>query len=174
MPKHIENIREDLLSEARRQMLDGGYDSVTIRSVDSSCDIAVGTVYNYFESKEYLVACVMLEDWNDMILATGEKIRGKSPSEGIRKLYKMISDFSKRYGDVWSQYKTSPGHHAVGNTDYRRKIELQVRDLISGLFDPGDLDKGLCIFLARILLRFASDGRTRYSDISPYIEKLIA
>lgn len=63
MPKHIENLREALIEEARRQVLGSGYAALTIRSVAKKCGVAVGTVYNYFASKEALTAEFMLEDW---------------------------------------------------------------------------------------------------------------
>lgn len=56
MPKILENIRELLLQEAKRQVFENGYSSLTIRSVAGACGIGVGTVYNYFESKDALVA----------------------------------------------------------------------------------------------------------------------
>ena len=51
MPKIIENIREKLLEEARRQVMEEGYEAMTIRSVAGACGVGVGTVYNYFSSK---------------------------------------------------------------------------------------------------------------------------
>ena len=63
MPKIIDNIREQLLSEAKRQMNEYGYESTTIRSVAQSCGIAVGTVYNYFSSKDMLIASSILQYW---------------------------------------------------------------------------------------------------------------
>ena len=63
MPKIIENLREELLAEAKRQIAERGYKNTTIRSVAAECGIAVGTVYNYFPSKEMLVAAFMYEDW---------------------------------------------------------------------------------------------------------------
>ena len=56
MPKIIENLREQLLEETKKQILDRGYANTTIRSVAKACGVGVGTVYNYFESKEMLVA----------------------------------------------------------------------------------------------------------------------
>ena len=66
MPKIIENLENRLVEEARRQAWEGGYSAVTIRSVAAACGVGVGTVYNYFPSKEYLAAGVMLEDWKEI------------------------------------------------------------------------------------------------------------
>ena len=63
MPKIIENIREALLVEAKRQIAERGYQNTTIRSVAKECGVAVGTVYNYFKSKDMLIASFILEDW---------------------------------------------------------------------------------------------------------------
>ena len=50
MPKIIENLRSQRLSEAKKQISERGYKNTTIRSVASGCGVAVGTVYNYFKS----------------------------------------------------------------------------------------------------------------------------
>lgn len=68
MPKIIENIRERLLEEAKKQVMLNGYSSLTIRSVAKACGVGVGTVYNYFSSKDMLVASFMLEDWKACLM----------------------------------------------------------------------------------------------------------
>lgn len=67
MPKIIENVRESLIAEARKQVLESGYSTLSIRAVAKACGIATGTVYNYFESKEVLVASFMAEDWQEAV-----------------------------------------------------------------------------------------------------------
>jgi len=67
MPKIIENLETRLLEEARRQVAESGYSAMTIRSVAKRCGVGVGTVYNYFPSKDALLATYMLEDWGQCI-----------------------------------------------------------------------------------------------------------
>ena len=63
MPKIIANLRERILAEARRQIEEQGYGATTIRSIASACGVGTGTVYNYFESKDMLIASFMVDDW---------------------------------------------------------------------------------------------------------------
>ena len=67
MPKIIENLPHKLAEEARRQIEESGFSAMTVRSVAKGCGVGVGTVYNYFPSKEALVATFMLDDWNSCV-----------------------------------------------------------------------------------------------------------
>ena len=69
MPKIIENLPQRLLEEARRQVEESGFSAMTIRTVAKGCGVGIGTVYNYYSSKEALVASFMLSDWNNCIAA---------------------------------------------------------------------------------------------------------
>ena len=42
MPKIIENIREQLLQEVKRQIAENGYGKTTIRSVAGACGLGIG------------------------------------------------------------------------------------------------------------------------------------
>lgn len=87
MPKIIENLRPRLMAEADRQVREEGYGAMTVRSVASACGVGVGTVYNYFPSKDALVAACMLEDWNqhvDAIRACAAE--AKDPESVVRRI----------------------------------------------------------------------------------------
>ena len=52
MPKKIAELREKMIAYARQALLQEGTPALTVRSTASACGVAVGTVYNYFPSKE--------------------------------------------------------------------------------------------------------------------------
>ncbi|MBQ3897679.1 MAG: helix-turn-helix transcriptional regulator, partial [Clostridia bacterium] len=64
MPKIIANLEDTIIEQANIQLFEKGYSDMTMRSVAEACGIAVGTVYNYYKSKDMMVAKIMLRDWN--------------------------------------------------------------------------------------------------------------
>ena len=80
MPKIIENLESRLMEEARKQIEESGYDAVTIRSVAKGCGVGIGTVYNYFPSKDDLLAAFMLADWKVCLAAINET--GENAADG--------------------------------------------------------------------------------------------
>ncbi len=98
MPKIIENIREKLLEEAKSQVMEVGYSAMTIRSVASACKVGVGTVYNYYESKEMLVASFMLKDWLECKEAIEAGCIGSDePYEALECIYNELHKFIDKY-----------------------------------------------------------------------------
>ena len=62
MPKKIAELREKMIAYARQALLQEGTSALTVRSTASACGVAVGTVYNYFPSKEGLIEAVILKN----------------------------------------------------------------------------------------------------------------
>lgn len=103
MPKIIENIKEKLTKEAKQQIQKYGYGKVTIRSIACSCGISPATVYNYFESKEMLVASFLLEDWQ-ICLQDIKKITSecKDAKTALYQTYTRLYEYIKKYENIFS------------------------------------------------------------------------
>ena len=99
MPKVIENLKEKIMAEADRQMQKAGYSAMTIQSIAKACGVGVGTVYNYFSSKEeILIACVAAA-WMECM-------------ETIRAVAKYSSTYETVIHCIYDQIRTFGEEHA--------------------------------------------------------------
>ena len=109
MPKIIENLPQRLLEEARRQVQESGYASLTIRSVARGCGVGVGTVYNYYPSKDTLVAAFMLEDWNACIRAIHAAAASSDPEPVMQAIHTSLVTFISQHQAVFRDDTAAAG-----------------------------------------------------------------
>jgi AcrR family transcriptional regulator len=57
--------RERVLEAALELAAEGGYDAVQMRDVAGRAQVALGTIYRYFSSKDHLLAAAQVEMWRD-------------------------------------------------------------------------------------------------------------
>lgn len=108
MPKIIENLEPRLLEEAKKQINENGYGAMTIRSVASACGVSVGTVYNYFDSKDALVATYMLNDWMEcMTIIRDSSMISANPKPVARAVYEQLCEYAKRHQSVFQDPSAS-------------------------------------------------------------------
>lgn len=67
--------QERMLEVASRLAADGGFDAVQMRRVALESDVALGTLYRYFPSKEHLLVSAMLRQITDL----GERLTVRPP-----------------------------------------------------------------------------------------------
>lgn len=65
MSRIIENPKELILSTATTLAHEEGIASINMRAVAKKCDIALGTIYNYFPTKMDLVIAIIENFWNE-------------------------------------------------------------------------------------------------------------
>lgn len=114
MPKILEDIRGQLLAATRESLETGGYKALSMRGVAASCSIAVGTIYNYFQSKEEMVAYVMMQDWEKALAQMDDAVEQETSfAEGLTGIYLAIKSFAKQYEKIWFQFSQGGGAGAV-------------------------------------------------------------
>lgn len=106
MPKVIENLEQVILEKAREVLLEQGYASLNIREIAKECKIATGTIYNYYPSKEFLAANVMLVDWNQAINKMIEQGRQEDSIQALlSNMYIELKQFCSIYRPIWRGYQ---------------------------------------------------------------------
>ena len=102
MPKIIENLESRLIEEAKSQIEAAGYGALTIRSVAKGCGVGVGTVYNYYRSKDELVAAFLLEDWSQCIHHINScSENADSPEIVLHTIYEELAAYTLRHRSVF-------------------------------------------------------------------------
>jgi AcrR family transcriptional regulator len=74
--------RDAILKSARRLFTEHGFDSTTTRDIARDAEIANGTLFNYFATKEAMVACMATEAISES-LATFDASDADSLEEGL-------------------------------------------------------------------------------------------
>lgn len=58
--------KEEILKTSRELIQKKGWSAISIRSVASACDVSIGSIYNYFDSKTDLVGATIESVWNEI------------------------------------------------------------------------------------------------------------
>ena len=174
MPKIIDNVRERAITEAREILLQKGYKDLTIRQITEKLNIAPGTFYNYFPSKEYLAACIMLEDWHELTRNFETEIPGHSPEEVFTGLLGLVRTFTLRYVPAWQEYEKHSSSQAMIH-QYHGTLIKQLAGYMYRVIPAEQREKEpwLAETLAELILRFGSDIEIQAETLKPAVQKLL-
>ena len=167
MPKIIENLENRLMQEAQRQVRESGYSSMTIRSVAAGCGIGIGTVYNYFSSKDELLARSMLKDWNACLDAIGTvSSEADRPGPVIRCIYDQLLRFSQIHQSVFRDsaalaafFGAASRYHSLLRSQLAAPLKKFCRDAFTA------------DFIAEALLTWTMAGKS-FDEIYEILKKL--
>lgn len=167
MPKIIENLENKLMEEARRQIETIGYAATTIRSVAAECGVGVGTVYNYFSSKDDLAAAYLLEDWKTCIAAICTvSAEADSPKPVVQSIFQQLRLFSQRHQAVFQDQEA-----AASFTGSFSRYHGLLRSQLAAPLEPFCDSRYSAQFIAEALLTWTMAG-TEFDDLYGMIGKL--
>lgn len=168
MPKIIENLREKLVCEAKRQVEELGYANLTIRSVAAVCGVGVGTVYNYFSSKDSLVAAFLLEDWQacmDTVNAAAQQSQTAEPV--LRSIHTQILVFTGRHQALFAD-EAAAASFSGSPSPYHSMLRKQLAQPLRRF----TADDFTAEFIAEALLTWTVAGYD-IEEILPLLRKLL-
>ena len=154
MPKIIENLREELLAEAKKQIAERGYRNTTIRSVAAECGIAVGTVYNYFKSKDMLIASFILVDWLECVRSIASRPK-EDRREYLAFIHLSLCKFQEKYRTLFTDEDAMVAFSSAFN-ERHGQLRAQLADLIMPIAD----ERFTAEFVAEAMLTWTTGGKT--------------
>lgn len=178
MPKVIENIRETILQTAKNTLLSDGYDRLSLRGVARQCNIAVGTIYNYFPSKLTLIAAIMLEDWAEQTEKMQKDYANAENAEaGIKSIFSNLREFALLYQDVWnmSMHSKEVRNEMLNGRSRRLMLIEQLVGVIRTLLERFKIsyDSFLPHFIATSLLTYIMEPDFDYEQINKVFKRIL-
>ena len=174
MPKRIPELRQAILASARRHVLEDAQHDVTMRQIAQDCQVALGTVYNYYASKEELLADAMMGDWLECCRRMREGADAQAePILALQAIVEALRGFTERYRPLWRHYEGASGSLAQLHTRRDRIIQA-LADCLVELLARTDLLYDPCVpeALAELLL-LASRTPDGFARLRPVLERVL-
>ena len=168
MSRIIENLKEKLLDEACHQIDTYGHNAMTIRSLSKACGVAVGTVYNYYASKDEILEAYFFRKWNKCVEAIYFISRySKTYDAVIHCIYDQIKQFEADHDFLFQDEAVS---HVIESAMFRFQ-HLMSRQLAQPLrkYCASDTEAEI---VAEALMIWIRTGKN-YDDIYKNVVKLV-
>ena len=161
MPKIIENLESRLIAEAKKQIEESGYGTMTIRSVAKACGVGVGTVYNYFPSKDMLVASFMLEDWMLCMQAIEQgSAEAEDTKEALYCMYQELLNYKEKHKNLFADENAEASYVASSAQRHHLLREQLAEPLKIWTRRQDKVDAGfLAEFIAENMLTLTMAGK---------------
>lgn len=129
-----ENRRELILSAAEEIMLDKGLYGLSVDQIATHTELAKGTIYLYFKSKEEILSALTIKA-RKLLLNEFEKIDRKdiAPIEKLKAIIRANYTFNKKnplYYDLVSLYEAN---HLLVETEEMYESSGAIISLVSGI-----------------------------------------
>lgn len=160
--KRFETISEErrwkIFDVAVSEFALNGYSATNINTIALKAEISIGSMYNYFESKEALFLTIIQKGVNDLERVLKEIQLGRDNIFVIlESLFRAARDYSKQYPEMNQIYLDATSQGLSGMS---AKLSRQIEEITYELYinilqkakDSGTIDKGVDIQLAAFFI----------------------
>lgn len=171
MPKVIENLFDDIIIAGKEILNEKGYDEFSMRDVSSKINIATGTIYNYFKSKNALIFNILYKDWQCFLSEIEDDLASAdSLDDSLELIFNDLVDFVLKYEDLYKK------HLEIRDFSYEdNSIALDLQIIISNLikkynYSVTEFEEA---FIAESFLFYAVRRDFSYNKLDGVIQKII-
>lgn len=175
MRKKDDTLRDTLLSHARNVVETEGVDAINIRSIAKMADISVGTVYNYFSSKDDIFLALTQEYWKKTLQEMRKAVTAELFWEQIEQIYLFLNEHIKQSGGMLMKSLAN-----VETTGKELMSSMQ-KTVVAQMIDRMDKDNNVRTdiwddnftkeqYVSFIMMNMMMLLRTKSTDINFFIE----
>lgn len=179
MPKILENVADDILQASRDLILSEGYSNLSIKKISLKCGIATGTIYNYFDSKDEILICIIKREWT-ILLRKIDSINKNNTYyiDSLREIYHEVKYFMNIvhsfHLDNFSGQLSHDKYLNIKSYKKRCSNELieKIKFSVKELYIP---EENIFVYdiISNIFFSYSIDENITFDDLIPFIEKLL-
>src|SRR5438445_5471537 len=132
---------------------EGGYDAVQMRDVAATAQVALGTIYRYFASKDHLLAATLVEWIADLQRRLAQRpARGETPADRVTEVVRRAWRAVERHPKLTAALITAVSAPDPAITECQRQIaQTMIEAMSEAMGDvPDDLKAGACRVLSHV------------------------
>lgn len=99
--------KEDILRTSRNLVREKGWSALNIRTLASECNVSVGSIYNYFDSKSELVVSTVESIWYEIFHGLEDEQNMENLESCILWIYGRLEYGNRKYPDFFSIHSLS-------------------------------------------------------------------
>lgn len=99
--------KEAIIEVCKKIVKEKGLSAINMRSVALECNVAVGSIYNYFPSKSQLLGATIESIWKDIFHISGKQFEFSNFIECLAWLFESIEEGSQKYSEFFSMHALS-------------------------------------------------------------------
>lgn len=128
---NVVTSKEAILQACRKMVSEEGLQAINMRGVARRCDVALGSLYNYFPSKEDLVTSTIESVWRD-IFHTESKCKTDMPfPDYVNWIFENVKKGAEQYPNFFTAHSISFASNAVSRA--RKTMEQYFSHMREGL-----------------------------------------
>lgn len=178
MPKVLTNVKEDICRVTRQILNEDGYEQLSTRGISTRCGIALGTIYNYYKTKDEIIEEIVMSDWELTNRRMDHLLNSEADSftklEGI---FNLLRDFVYDFHGLWiDMVMTNKKPAETGSIKCRRHdYRSQLKDKIAratATFPLRMKEKDIDFMndlLARSFLSYCQDKDASFDDFKAFL-----
>lgn len=176
--------REAILATCKQIVAQSGMPALNMRVVAARCGVALGSIYNYFPSKEELLVATVESIWAE-IVQTGGIASGSSLTDTVSQLFESVRMGSAKYPMFLNVHAVTFAHmdKDKGRKAMNRffgRIEALLRQSLDGdhsvrsdAFGEGFTKPAFISFVFSNILALIMDGQTTCDFLLAMIKRAI-
>lgn len=184
-----EAYRQGILAAAEHEFARAGFAMVKMADVARAAGVAVGTLYNYFKSKDEIFEEILAQRCGEMRSSLNEALRGGSPLEQIAVVVRHSLENLEQQGALFAvfyergavaEYDIERIGGQLAQQEYQRFLTL-LADVLRAAVEAGELRKDIPVPTMAAALSGAINGavyawlkRRRRGRLSVVADDLLA